>query len=93
MRISANGRSVLVLRSQADGLPALVARLLAAPREPAAPAAASLRLDFEIQGVLEWSEEGWRLLPQGDAQRAQLLRVDADTAAALRQEAQRLLDR
>ena len=94
VRISAGGRSVLVPRSQAEGLPALVSRLLVAPRAPAAPAAASLRLDLEAQGVLEWSEEGgWRLLPPGDPQRAQRLGVDDATSAALRAEAERLLGR
>jgi hypothetical protein len=93
VRISAGGRSVLIPRSQADALPALIARMFAAPREPAAPAAASLRLELEAQGVLEWSEEGWRLLPQGNPQRAQLLRADEATSAALRAEAERLLGR
>jgi hypothetical protein len=93
VRISAGGRSVLIPRSQAEALPDLVTRLLAAPRQPAAPAAAALRLELEAQGVLEWSEEGWRWLPQGNPQRAQLLRADEVTAAAARAEAERLLAR
>jgi hypothetical protein len=93
VRISSGERSVLVPRSQAEGLPALINRLLAAPREPAPLALGTLRLELEAQGVLEWSEQGWRLLPQGDPQRAQLLKADEATAAALRAEAERLLNR
>ena len=93
VRITSGERSVLIARSQAEALPSLIARVLAAPRAAAAPGTASLRLELEAQGVLEWSEDGWRLLLQGDPQGAQLLRADEATAAALRAEALRLLER
>ena len=95
MRIVSGERSVLLARSQAEGLPALVNQVLLAPREPAPLALplATLRLELGAQGVLEWSEDGWRLLPQGDPQRSQLVKANGATAAALRAEAERLLDR
>lgn len=98
LRIEAGGRSVVVARMQAGELPALVTSLLASPSDDAdATAAASLRLELaqgdEAIGVLDMVGDHWRWTPLRGAREARLLRADAGIAAALREEAQKLLPR
>ena len=98
LRIEAGGRSVVVARMQAGELPALVTSLLASPSDDAdATAAATLRLELaqgdEIIGALEMVGDRWRWSPLRGAREARLLRAEPGIAAALREEAQKLLAR
>jgi hypothetical protein len=98
VRIEADGHSVVVPRAQAGALPSLVARMLLAPAEPAAATGpAVLRLELaqgdEAAGVLELAGARWRWMPLRGAQQARMLRPDPVLAAALREEAERLLRR
>lgn len=98
VRLEAAGRSVVVPRPQSGELPALVTSALASPSEPADPAAtALLRLELaqgdDAVGALELVGERWRWTPLGQAGQARLLRADPALAAALREEAERLLRR
>lgn len=95
VRIEAGNRSVVVPADQAGRLQALVARLLAAPAEPAVDGAPSLRMELargnEVLGVLERVGDRWRWTPLGTGEQALMLRVDAALAAAMREEAEALL--
>jgi hypothetical protein len=98
LRIEAGGRSVVVARMQAGELPALVTSLLASPSDDAdATAAASLRLELsqgdEAIGVLDMVGDRWRWTPLRGAREARLLRAEPGIAAALREEAQKLVPR
>ena len=83
---------------QAGELPALVTSLLASPSDDAdATAAATLRLELaqgdEAIGALEMVGDRWRWSPLRGAREARLLRAEPGIAAALREEAQKLLAR
>jgi hypothetical protein len=98
LRIEAGGRSVVVARMQAGELPALVTSLLASPSDDAdATAGATLRLELaqgdEAIGVLDLVGDRWRWSPLRGAREARLLRAEPGIAAALREEAQKLLAR
>lgn len=98
LRIEAGGRSVVVARMQAGELPALVTSLLASPSDDAdATAAATLRLELaqgdEAIGVLDMVGDRWRWSPSRGVREARLLRAEPGIAAALREEAQKLLAR
>lgn len=98
VRIESAGRAVVVPRAQAGRLPALVTSLLAAPSEDAeAAGAGSLRLELgqgdEAAGVLERVGERWRWTPVREGHTARWLRPEAELAAALDEEVERLLRR
>jgi hypothetical protein len=96
--VESGGRSVVVPRAQAGELPALVTRLLASPQEdPVAGPPASLRLELaqgeDEQGTLELVGERWRWTPAREPRQARMLGADPALAAALREEAERVLAR
>lgn len=95
VRVEAQGKSVVVPRAQAGRLPALVERVFASERLPAASTPAALRLELaegnETLGLLEWVDERWRWTPLRDVQQSRMLRAPPELADALREEAERLL--
>ena len=99
VRIEANGRSVVVPRTQAGELPSLVMSLLASASDEAETGGPrpTLRLELaqgdEAAGVLEVVGDRWRWTPLRDARQARMLRPEPGVAAALRDEALRLLAR
>jgi hypothetical protein len=98
VRIESGSRAVVVPRAQAGRLPALVTSLLAAPSDDTeAAGAGSLRLELgqgdEAAGVLERVGERWRWTPMREGHHARWLRPEAELAAALDEEVERLLQR
>lgn len=98
VRIESGGRSVVIPRTQAGDLPALVMTMLASPSEdPTTSAPSTLRLELaqgdEAAGVLELVGDHWRWTRLRDARQTRVLRPEPGVAAALRTEAERLLRR
>jgi hypothetical protein len=98
VRIEADGVSMVVPRTQAERLAALVTRTLSAPGEPGpAEGAPIAQLELgrgpDAVGVLSLHGDQWRWSPMGDPGEARNLRVDATLSNALLQEAQRMLQR
>ncbi|NNU44483.1 hypothetical protein [Ramlibacter montanisoli] len=98
VRIESGGRSVVIPRTQAGELPALVMSMLASPsEEPTTSASPTLRLELaqgdEAAGVLELVGDHWRWTRLRDARQTRVLRPEPGVAAALRTEAERLLRR
>jgi Meckel syndrome type 1 protein len=96
VRIEAGSRSVVVPRAQAGALAALLQRVLRADSQAAVPQArAELRLELasgdEPVGVLQWGGGVWRWQPLAEPGPERALRLDAGLEAALREEAERLL--
>ena len=89
---------MVVARMQAGELAALVTSMLASPSDVTESAqAGTLRLELaqgdQAVGALEVVGDRWRWTPLRDARQARLLLPDPGLAAALREEAQRLLAR
>ncbi|HEX2545000.1 MAG TPA: hypothetical protein VHL79_08990 [Ramlibacter sp.] len=98
VRIEAGAQSVVVPRSQAGELPALVTSMLASPSDDdVAALTATLRLELaqgdDALGQLEYVGDRWRWRPLREPRQARLLRADAAVAEALRAEAVRLMQR
>jgi hypothetical protein len=96
VRIESGGRSVVVPRMQAAELAPLITSMLGSPSEPADPGPpGSLRLELaqgdESAGVLEVVGDRWRWISLREGGRPRLLKPDAGVAAALKDEAERLL--
>lgn len=98
VRIESGGRSVVVPRMQAGELATLVTSMLASASDEAERGpAASLRLELaqgdEPAGVLELVGDRWRWTSLREPRGARILRAEPGVAAALREEAERLLGR